>query len=206
MRLFLLRRLALLAGVLTYLLPAIGLPPLYAQDSSSDARLVMSAGMLKRLGAAVDGHRTGTRVWVVIDSAAPYTVWGVFEKHDPAIEVARRHPGTLALGPYYAPTDDGLTETFMATTCWKDQYTQWHCPDSLRTTSMDSVLSVTVTVQTRDGRRYVSNFGPDVEAVFFTLSAIDRLLLPYYTTLYGPEYAKRQRQEVVRRIRGQQHQ
>jgi hypothetical protein len=52
------------------------------------------------------------------------------------------------------------------------------------------------------GRTIIESFAPqEVEAIFFTMSAVDRMLIPYYVRLYGVEWAARQRQELARRSR-----
>ena len=192
-----LRGTMLLAGISLFLFPLIQPSSLQAQTTAAG----MPAGLLKRLAAAVDGRRTGAPVWVTVDTTFPYYVWGVLDNPDSAQSARLHHPRSVTFGPYYAPPDSGNQQTFLTKTCWKDQATQWHCPDTLAVTNPSNVLSVQITVRTRDGHEYTSYPGPDVEAVFFTLSGIDRLLLPYYTMLYGPHYAEQQRDSVLLHIR-----
>ena len=200
MRLFPLRRFALLASLALLLLPALRVAPLRSQESP--VRPAMSAGLLKRLGSAVEGYIVEGNLWVVADTAFPYHVWGIVAGRDSGRMIARTHEGSMLFGPYYSSTGTDDVQAFLLQPCKKDQYTQYHCPDSLGTTSTTNISSVTVTVRTKDGHRYVSNFGNDVEALLFTVPAIDRLLLPYYTMLYGAEYTARQRQEILHHISG----
>jgi hypothetical protein len=43
-------------------------------------------------------------------------------------------------------------------------------------------------------------YGPDVDALFFTLSAIDKFALPYYARVYGVAYAARMRETYLRQL------
>jgi hypothetical protein len=51
------------------------------------------------------------------------------------------------------------------------------------------VLSITVRVRTADGERDLHYDPRTVDAVFLSMSAVQKFLLPYYKNLYGDEFA-----------------
>lgn len=184
--------------------------PLVAQDTAQSTE-VMPASLLRRLGSAVDGYRLDRPVWVVASLQFPHDVEGVFLDPEQARVVAVR-AGTnyRAYGPYQAPLDDAQAtkgQSYPGTMLYRlgcHKQIDTSCPrDSITTAAapIDSVQSVTITVQTKDGHSTSATFRPEqLEAAFFTMSAIDKLLIPYYTQLYGVEYAARERAAYLERF------
>src|SRR5438128_11513087 len=71
-----------------------------AQDTTATATL------LKVLGEAVDGYRTGQPVYVVAAFRSPYPVYGVFSSRDSATSaLPRAGRGYSVFGPYGGPPD-----------------------------------------------------------------------------------------------------
>jgi len=61
-----------------------------------------------------------------------------------------------------------------------------------------AILSVTVRFRTRDGRERELNLDPqEHDAVFWSLEAVDRFLLPAYLGREGFEFIDRLRSEIV---------
>ena len=172
---------------------------------------VWTASLLKRLGSAVDGYRTGRPVWVVASVRFPNDVGGVFFSVAAADSAVSQFSGPYRrFGPFTAPTDDDLPTIVLALAC-KGKRLDTSCPptrDSLpedtlgiRPTPLDSVRSVTLTVVTKDGRSMRTTVLPEhAEAFFLTMSAVDKFLIPYYTQLYGVAYAARLREEYLQRF------
>lgn len=145
------------------------------------------ASLLKRLAEAVDGSRTGMPLFVVADSQSPHTVRGVFPSRPEAVDAARRAGITYgAFGPFYAPLDTG------------DERHSWviwpHGPLSMgdsvprlrEAVAADNIRDIVITINTRDGRAVTSTYAPnEVDAVFFTVSALDKFAFPYYARVYG---------------------
>ena len=172
---------------------------------------VWTASLLKRLASAVDGYRTGRPVWVVASVQFPNDVGGVFFTVEGADSAASRFSGPYRrFGPFIAFPDSGLMTNVLALAC-KGKRLDTSCPptrDSLpmdsvgiRPTPIDNVRSVTLIVVTKDGRSMSTTVPPEsAEAFFLTMSAVDKFLMPYYTQLYGVEYAARLREEYLRRF------
>src|SRR5207249_156310 len=64
-----------------------------------------------------------------------------------------------------------------------------HKDRSFTATPVDSIASVSVTFALTDGStRRATSRPQEAEAVFLTMSAVDKLLIPYYTMIYGVDY------------------
>ena len=70
---------------------------------------------------------------------------------------------------------------------------------SLSTVAVDRILII---YQGRDGSDTVMNFVPDSgDAVFFTPSAVEKFVFPYYERVFGIERANQMREEYINRAR-----
>jgi hypothetical protein len=159
------------------------------------------------LAAVVDGYSGGGPVWVVMcDTTPPSDVIGAFATEAQANQAANSARGTSGRtcwvdGPYTSdPSFPNQTTTYGAV-CKKGWDSQC-LSDTSAVLSVADVRMITMTTTLMSGRTIVESFRPqDVEAIFFTMSAVDRMLIPYYVRLYGVEWAARQRQELARRAR-----
>lgn len=181
-----------------------------AQDPPVLPDSIMSASLLKRLGSAVDGYRTGLPVWVVASIRFPNEVGGVFFSIAGADSaVLHFGEGFHRFGPYFAPPDSGTPTIMMALPC-KGKRFDTSCPltdsvpndsFSIRPTPFTDVQSVTLTLLLKNGHSMRTTVPPDhAEAFFLTMSAVDRFLIPYYTQLYGVEYAAYLRKRYLHRF------
>lgn len=167
----------------------------------------MTASLLKRLGEAVDGSRTGAPVWVVAAWRFPHRVLGVFANREVAAAATRRLAGYGLFGPYIAPPDSGVS-TLMYTMdpCPGRHDPYSNCPDSLWSgyslaLPQSAIDSITINLFSEGAIAAHRSFTPDqLDAVFFTLPAIDKFAIPYYERLYGAAYAARMRADYLRAI------
>jgi len=176
-------------------------PPPPAQDST---RVSVSAGLLRRLAAAADGYRTGEPIWIVASPSEPYSVAGVYT----SVEEARRRArstGVQYFGPYVTPRDGARPEAFVPTrhsypTIYMlDSSSTWRAPET--PWLLSDIDSVVITAYNRNGRTWRGSTRGDVDAVFFTLSAYDKFVSPYYSALSGPGVAKQMRDTLLQYIR-----
>lgn len=203
-------------GILSMLAVLTSSVSLHAQNSPPP-----SAAMLRRVAEAIDAQRDGRRVWVVLDSVAPYYVFGVFHAPDSAGTLAERRRGTVVLGPYLQPPDPGTTQLMMAVLPCPGRHDMYsYCPDTTRTDSTvgyarsaappyivpaSEVDSIVLTVYDRHATpgMYSLAFRPqEADAFFLTLSAIDKFAMPYYTRVYGATVAAEWRAAYVRKLSG----
>ncbi|HTY06037.1 MAG TPA: hypothetical protein VMC86_05955 [Gemmatimonadales bacterium] len=193
-------------GILATLAALAGPGPLAAQTAPPP-----SAAMLRRLAEAVDAQRDGQRVWVVIDTAAPFSVHGVFHVADEAALVGRRAHAAV-MGPFVQPPDSGLSTPLMAILPCPGRHDNLsHCPDttlsarvgalSIPVQNVDSI-SISIFGRTPGGTIHQTFKPEELDALFLTLSAIDKFVIPYYTRLYGPMYAAQMRAAYVHQLTG----
>lgn len=191
---------------LAVLAAAVSLPvaPVHAQAPKTDQ-------YLRQVAAAVQGYSAGGPVWVVIcgDTAGTYDVIGAYPTAVAAQEVAaaKGHAQRTVCsveGPYQSTlTYASTTDPSYGAGCKKGPDSDC-VGDSTATfiAPLSSVQSVTITYRMRDGRPPVSEtFDPHaVEAIFFTMSAADRMLIPYYLRVYGANGAMRRRRALLSRF------
>lgn len=175
-------------------------------QAQSPTDTTMTASLLKRLGEAVDGYRTGERVWVVAAWRFPNRVLGVFTNRDSAAVVGGV-AGYAVFGPYTAPPDSGLRTLMYSVDACPGRHDMYsNCPDSTRSANSivlpeSAVDSITISMFSRGSLAVHRRFTPrQLDAVFFTLPAIDKFVIPYYERLYGVAYAAEMRAEYLRVI------
>lgn len=165
---------------------------------------VLPATLLRRVGSAVEGYRIGRPVWVVVSRQFPHNVAGVYMSNEEAQQALRLAGLTyVEMGPYAAATDStsAASSTMLyGLVCIKQLDTSC-LSDSTHVTTMDSVRSVTISIQTTSGSVISRTLPPErVEAVYFTMSALDKQVITYYTQVYGIRYAASFREEVLRNL------
>lgn len=164
---------------------------------------------LKLVAAAVSGYSAGGPVYVVIcETGGEYKVIGAFgtaAEAQAAATAGKTNRTTCNVeGPYYNSV--GVPGADMAGLpygggCKKGPDSDC-IGDSTRAfiTPIGGIQSVTITYTLRDGTRRSEEFDPrKVEAIFFTMPAVDRMLIPYYVRVYGLSGAVRRRQVLLER-------
>ena len=126
---------------------------------------LVTATMLRVLAETADEFRTGVPVFLVAAYQFPHRVLGGFPTRAAADSArAAAGAGHGVFGPYVTPAEPA--------------------PDST-----PKVISVRLEIETMGTRRIV-NVNPDtVDALFLSLSAYDKFVIPYYTRVYGAEFA-----------------
>jgi len=143
-----------------------------AQDTAA------SATMLRIIGEAADQFRTGRPVWLVADYRFPHRVKGPFATRDAARLAARDPSAALGVfGPYVTARDSSAD-------------------------SGSRIVSVRVVLRAAGGTETTVDVNPaEVDALFFTMAPFDKFVIPYYSRLYGPEFALRLRDYAMLTIR-----
>ena len=169
-----------------------------------------SAQYLKLVAAAVSGYSAGGPVYVVIcETGGEYKVIGVYgtaaEAQAAATAAKTNTTSCNVEGPYTndvgTPGADMAAMTYGAG-CKKGPDSDCIGDSTRAFAPIGQIASVTITYQLRDGSRLTEQFDPRrVEAVFFTMPAVDRMLIPYYVRVYGLNGAARRRQVLLDRFR-----
>gem|GEM_PF-901087 len=142
---------------------------LYGQDTTA-----VPASLLRILAEAADVHRTGRPVFLVADRRFPHHVIGHFESRPKALEMQSDSGASYygVFGPFVTPADSVPS-------------------DALKLTN------VHLTFKTAKGAIRTKDVDPkQVDALFMSMSAVDKFMVPYYARIYGPDYAQRLRDDV----------
>jgi hypothetical protein len=183
--------------------------PAQKPPEPTPAPAAMSASLLRRLAEAVDGYRTGETLFVAAARSFPHDVAGVFTTSRQAAEIARRKGVDYGVfGPYFAPPDSGNEMMlYSVRPCPGLHEPDSWCPDTTfslnQSVAYANIKDITITIHAKDGAAVETVLPPgNVDAVFFTLSAIDKFVMPYYTRVYNAQYAADMRAAYVRSLRG----
>jgi hypothetical protein len=152
-----------------------------------------SASLLRRLVEAADGYRTGEPVWLVAYPNFPHKVLGAYPDHDSATAARDEHAGSEVYGPFQTAPDFDLDDPLLIGV-WRTPWTYYGFHRSVR---LDEVDKIRITIKLKNGPPIDKEFPPDeVEAFFFSMGAVDRFLIPFYSRVYGPHYAAQVRDEI----------
>jgi hypothetical protein len=177
--------------------------PVHAQQPKTDQYLLLVA-------AAVSGYSAGGQVWVVIcQTGSDYKVIGAYGSEAAANEAARAKNGQRTTctveGPYvstvtYAQGD--MQSMAYGSGCKKGPDSDCVSDSTRSIVPIGALQSVTITYSFRDNRPpVIERFDPrTVEAIFFTMSAVDRMLVPYYVRVYGLSGALTRRRALLERF------
>lgn len=181
--------------------------PAQKPPEPTPAPAAMSASLLRRLAEAVDGYRSGETLFVAAARSFPHDVAGVFTSSRQATEVARRKGVDYGVfGPYFAPPDSGNEMMlYSLRPCpGLHEWDSW-CPDTTfalnQAVPYANIKDITITIHAKDGSSVERVLSPQVDAVFLTLSAIDKFVMPYYTRVYNAQFAADMRAAYVRSLR-----
>lgn len=122
----------------------------------------MSRRQRLALREAATSYSQSGEFFLVAANVQPYTVIGAYATRGAADSAATRAGATYrTFGPYHGP----------------------------KTADPWEVLSITVRVRTDSGERELHYNPRTVDAVFLSMSAVRKFLVPYYRRLYGPAVA-----------------
>jgi hypothetical protein len=131
----------------------------------------------------------------------PHEVLAVNRERSAAEEVAGRTKLRYGLiGPILGGQPMALMS--LALPCRHRAPSYISCPDTALSLSTQNVDRILIIYQGAGGSDTVMNFVPDSgDAVFFTPSAVEKFVFPYYERVFGIERANRVREEYINRAR-----
>lgn len=194
--------------VLFLMMLGFGVPPrLAAQDTPH------SVGYLQQVAAAVEGYSGGGIVFIVMCGRRdPYQVRGAFPTKPlaqaAAAAVAPADGPCYVEGPYFSNVSFAGGVVTYGKGCNKQIDSSCPLADTSRAAAaapvpITDVQSVTVMIRLKNGQTITDSFPPtNGEAIFLSMSAVDKLLIPYLVRVYGVEYAATQRRLFLRRFGG----
>jgi hypothetical protein len=172
--------------------------------AAQDTTIVPTPTLLRRIAEALDGNRTGERMWVVACRDSTNQVRAVTADRDRARSVALRlGPCYHAFGPFLTVADR-LAGGVLPGGCQHDgRHSMMEGICALgRLIPLDSVEGMTLLIHRRGGVTERFPMRPTVDAIFLTLPAIDKFVIPYYSRVIGIDSAATMRRLMVRGIAG----
>lgn len=182
---------------------------------------------LKAVAEALDGHRTGEIVFVLLqrDGNPPFDTRVVPTTELQAAErvageLGRRRGQTyIVAGPYHTEKDPATLDPDVERSYAVILHDEHSNPTALDTGywgGFDTVREIYLQFETIEGTLFPpeeplrlrpknttdedveTRTCPWVDAVFFSLGAVDKFLVPYYARLYGADAAKKMREDLSR--------
>ena len=169
--------------------------------------------MLKRIAEAVDGLRSDSAVWVVVDAEAPNPVAGIFTREDLANRLVQELGRSFFVsGPYLSdrvnnrPADCvHLYSSLMRGVPPRPTPGPGpspvalvrgpaYCPDPGR-----PPRRIFLEFEANDGTRSRFELPGGADALFLTESAIEKFVLPYYLRIIGLDQTKALRDAMLTR-------
>ena len=201
------------AWALLAVLAAALIPGVTVRAQTRDT-MPLSASLLRRLAEAADAHRTGQSIWLVADPRFPHDVDTVLVS--PPAEDLVLPAGYHVYGPYLTPRDFGLPVAqvigcvhtkFPSPSAFDPRRRRdarlWPstgmCP--MRAIPIDSIARMELIVVTLADTLRIPLPPQMVDAVFFSVSAFDKFVAPYYARVQGPAYAQALRDSVEAVVR-----
>ena len=171
-----------------------------APGAAQDTTFVPTPTLLRRIAEALDGNRTGDRVWVVASLDSLHPVRAVVTSRERATTIARGFRGRYGVFGPYRTIDDPLSGPIVPG-CQHDgkfSYMDSLCPGPA--IPVADVDSMSLVVHRRGGVNERVRVRQDVDAIFLTLAAIDKFAIPYYVRVIGVDSAAAMRTEIARGI------
>ena len=131
----------------------------------------LSASLLKRLGEAADGYRDGREVWCVAATKFPHDL-EVFFSESEANKYHSDHTRTHSVfGPFKTGSEVSASS------------------------EVGEVVEITVTIKVAGKKKDVKIDPKKIDCLFWSESAIDKFVFPYYAQLFGVEHAAKMRKQ-----------
>jgi hypothetical protein len=179
-------------------LVAIGLGalPELMVPSEATGQTGQPAVLYRRVAEAVHSLPTDRAYYVVLSTKSPYELIGLAGERQAAEELMRRMGGESAVfGPVRG---EQSTPMALMQPCKHRPDSYLVCPDT--TISRAPADQILIIYQSGNRSDTVMSFSPDSgDAVFFTPSALDKFVFPYYERIVGIDQAYRMRQAYMRR-------
>jgi hypothetical protein len=136
--------------------------------AAAKANADTAASLAKRVAEAASGLRNGRRVWFVVNSDFPHGLTNHYSEREADDALTAKGSAFTKMGPFMTPDEVPHKKQL-----------EW----------------IKVKVK---GRAKEMHFNPEeADALFWSLSALDKFFYPYYTMLYGPQKAAEMRKKYT---------
>jgi hypothetical protein len=155
--------------------------------------------MLRRIAEAVDGDRSGRQVYVVASYQPTAPVLGVFD--NPADAAARaREAGPLAsvFGPYLSELDRGSPYAVACVHLKTSVMLSDRCVPPAAPIRPAEITGLSLVITRAGGVRDTLPLPVGADAIFLSMPAIDKFVVPYYQRILGLPLTSELRQDFQR--------
>ena len=163
---------------------------------------VADAVMLKRIAEAVDGNRSGKQVYVVLSGEALSPPVGVFyDLKEANARASAAGTGAQVFGPYRTALDPGVNVAACVHVVGSRMQTD-RCVPPAQSVRWEDVRGLSLVITRHDGKRDSIPLPPNADAVFLSLSSVDKFVVPYYSRILGLPAVTAMRQAAERSFGG----
>jgi hypothetical protein len=145
---------------------------------STTFKFPQSASLARRLAEAADGLRNVNRVYFIAGLKFPHPT-----KDFPDLDSAK---------VYFSDKDFSEDEYAIF-----GPYKTTDELDKLNLVGVEDIKKVELTVYFEDGAKKTITLPGGIDTIFFNLSAFEKFAFPYYCHLFGVEYAKKLRDNLI---------
>jgi hypothetical protein len=138
----------------------------------------ISATLARRLAEAADGFRNLDEVFFIAQYQYPYTVLDFL-----TLAAAEQKFNDDQL----SPNDYGIFGPYKTL---DDVYT-------IGLRGVEDITSVEMKIHFKDGGYEERTLPGGIDSIFFNLSSLDKFIFPYYCHVYGADYAKKLRDDII---------
>lgn len=130
---------------------------------------LLSASLLKRLAEAADGFRDGREIWCVAATKFPHELEVFFSEVEADALCKVRTKTHSVFGPFKTGSE------------------------TARLAVRPEIIEISVTIKEGGKTKQVKVDPKEVDCLFWSESAVDKFVIPYYARLYGVEHAAKMR-------------
>jgi hypothetical protein len=172
-----------------------------AFTSAARGQELLTPTALRRFAEALDGVRSGSPVFILACRDSSYRVGAVVPQSEVNAAQSRLGSCYSAFGPYFPPPDP-FAHTVLRGCVHDGFHSNMHqiiCPPELF--PRGEIARMTLVTRLRDSTVHEMPMGADVDAIFLSLAAIDKFVIPYYVRTLGVDSAAAMRAQIVRGLR-----
>ena len=147
----------------------------------------LQASLVRRLAEAADGFRNVNQVFFIVGFQPPHPI-----KDFPDLTSAQ----TYFSENNFSENDYGIFGPFKT----NDDV------ENLNLLGVENIATVDLTIHFKDGSQQNVCLTGSIDSIFFNLSSFEKFVFPYYCHLYGVEYAKIMRDNLIAKYSQQTNQ
>lgn len=133
----------------------------------------ISASLMRRLAEAADGYRTGNPVYIIAEIKPPHEIMLVSDENSIKEMFASLNSDEYDIfGPFITKENKQFSE-------------------------FGEVFEVQVKIKKGSDIKIISIDPKETDSLFWSLSAIEKFVFPYYTLIYGPDYVAKLRKQLL---------